>query len=289
MSMKADSLTGGSKGTRCAHCSAASVSRLFRYESQETLRCNECQGYFNRPSGNDGDEYDAEYYRRNYLPREPAQLNESRRLIDKISPIVSAGSVLDYGCGTGIFLQAAAEAGYANNVGADISPHALEIGSHRNLQETRWINLGFEKLPNHKFDIITLMDSISHVPDARATLQMLRDEYLAEGGVLAVRTPHIPPVYFSRIVALSSLIGKRNASSLLFARSRYALFDGASLQRFLESLDFNIAYEERSGEYKNPLPWSSGKRLLKEIVGRVLSTPIQSMFVIARRRSGKRH
>jgi SAM-dependent methyltransferase len=203
------------------------------------------------------------------------------RLIRRFVP---ADSVLDYGCGTGVFLAAAVEAGFTANVGADISADGLRLARQNLDDSVTLIHMPYRQLPERRFAVISLMDSLSAIPDARATLLNLKERHLADGGVLVVRTPDIPASYFTTVKALSWLLGRKQASRLLFADSRYALFDAAALQRFLEAAGFETVYRELREDYAAPAVmvraptawlWVLLRRLLRR----------RSICVIARARS----
>jgi 2-polyprenyl-3-methyl-5-hydroxy-6-metoxy-1,4-benzoquinol methylase len=87
---------------------------------------------------------------------------------------ISFKSVLDAGCGTGILLQQILDK-YPNLqlTGSEYSPQGLEFAKRRLPQgEFHVLDLSKEVL-NQKFDLITCIDVLEHIPDDRTALKNL--------------------------------------------------------------------------------------------------------------------
>ncbi|HYT32062.1 MAG TPA: class I SAM-dependent methyltransferase [Thermoanaerobaculia bacterium] len=84
-------------------------------------------------------------------------------------------SILDYGCGNGVFLQFLREKGFTRVAGYD--PFVAE----------------FSSLPAGPFDCVVANDLIEHVPDPRATLAECAAK-VRQGGLLYVGTADSEPV-----------------------------------------------------------------------------------------------
>lgn len=153
-------------------------------------------GLFNQPGPRAEQAYDQAYYETVYVSRRDHQLQQSRRYVRMIRRFVPGGSVLDFGCGTGILLAAAVEADFTANVGADTSADGLRLARQNVNDSVTLVHLPHERLPERRFEVIALMDTLSAIPEARATLLDLRNRYLADAGVLVIRTPDIPHSYF---------------------------------------------------------------------------------------------
>jgi SAM-dependent methyltransferase len=257
------------------------VTSVLRWGEHESFHCQDCGGLFNQPGPRAGQAYDQAYYETVYVARREQQLQQSRRYVRMIRRFVPGGSVLDIGCGTGIFLAAAVDGGFTANVGADTSADGLRLARQNVDDSVTLVHLPHERLPDRKFEVIALMDTLSAIPDARATLLDLRSNYLADGGVLVVRTPDIPYSYFLTVKGLSWFLGKKHGIRLMFADARYALFDVAVLRRFLRSLRFETIFLDLSLDYHGPAvrgrkPTDYFWWLLRRILRR------RSIFVIAR-------
>jgi 2-polyprenyl-3-methyl-5-hydroxy-6-metoxy-1,4-benzoquinol methylase len=112
---------------------------------------------------------------------------ESLRNIVTLKP--DKGKLLDVGCGLGIFLYLARQAGW-ETCGVDISPYAaryarekfgLEVYDHDSIKQ-RVDQSG-------PFDVITLWDSIEHFPDPLGMLKQI-NSYLQDDGLLMLNTPN---------------------------------------------------------------------------------------------------
>lgn len=269
---------------KCPHCDSSSVKEILHYQTRVTAVCQHCNGFFNNIQSETDNFYDRAYYERNYLSRRKHHRAEARDCLKLLKRFAPAGSILDYGCGTGAFLEAAREAGYTGNVGADVSRDALVIAKERVAPDDGLIHLPSEPLPKKRFEAITLMDSISHIRDLRGTLERLRDRNLARDGVLLIRTPDIPDSYFATVSILSRVIGKRTASNLLHARARHVLFNSETLRRYIESLGLEVLLLDHVRDYLAPLRSLSINQALRTLVIRALNARTRPMIVIARQR-----
>lgn len=99
-----------------------------------------------------------------------------------------AGRLLDVGCGSGHFLELAAQAGWAVE-GVDFDPGAVEAARSRGLQ----VQLGgVEVLDGREacFDVITLCHVIEHLHDPGQVVRALH-RLLKPGGTLWLDTPNL--------------------------------------------------------------------------------------------------
>lgn len=104
---------------------------------------------------------------------------------NKITNIQAHGSILDFGCGTGEFLNTMQQAGW-NVTGVEPSPDArlkAEI-----LNSTK-INASLQALTDQRFDMITAWHVIEHVPDLIQTIQKLKS-HLKKEGTLIIAVPN---------------------------------------------------------------------------------------------------
>ena len=105
-----------------------------------------------------------------------------------ISSYVSRGTILDYGCGTGMFLGACKQAGW-ETFGMEPDDDARKIASEQNL------NLFSDKIKiqthvaDKQFDAITLWHVLEHVTDMPETLAFFKQK-LKTNGVLIIAVPN---------------------------------------------------------------------------------------------------
>jgi trans-aconitate methyltransferase len=99
----------------------------------------------------------------------------TRRFIFSLMEGLSFESVLDAGCGTGILLHQISEAyPHVHLTGTEYASQGLEIARQRLPgADFHELDLSHEILPG-KFDLVTCIDVLEHIPDDRAALKSLR-------------------------------------------------------------------------------------------------------------------
>ena len=91
--------------------------------------------------------------------------------------------ILDYGCGTGNFLNALKNNGYCNLFGVEVSKNEnFNKGSFREIQ----IKSSIPK--DHKYDLILMMDVLEHIEDDCAIINILKS-HLNPKGKLIISVP----------------------------------------------------------------------------------------------------
>lgn len=104
---------------------------------------------------------------------------------NKIVRIQSNGSILDFGCGTGEFLNTMQQSGWSIT-GVEPSPEARLKAEILNSIK---IHDSLQGLTDEKFDIITAWHVIEHVPDLIQTVQKLK-HHLKKGGTIFIAVPN---------------------------------------------------------------------------------------------------
>lgn len=137
------------------------------------------------------------YQSENYI----SHTNSSKNLIDKVYKTVRSftlrwklnlikshkqtGKILDYGCGTGEFLNSCKTACWECN-GVEPSKTAREKAEElTNLK----LYESLEHLPNIKFDVITLWHVLEHVENLNEKVSELKS-YLAQDGIIFIAVPN---------------------------------------------------------------------------------------------------
>lgn len=126
--------------------------------------------------------YDSEYLRVRYADIDANVRALSRKRLQVLAAFVPVGRVLDFGCGTGRFVQESAAAGW-NAWGCDLVPG-----------EGRRCDLG--EAERMRWDVVTCFDSLEHCPDPDAVIRSLDASWV----MVSVPWCHYPddPAWFRR-------------------------------------------------------------------------------------------
>ena len=189
--------------TSCPVCKSTKFKTLFRCEdhtvSHETfqlIKCQNCSLVITHPQPND--HLLASYYLSDdYI----SHANRAKSIFDKLYLFVrkftlsqklklilqynSKSSLLDYGCGTGEFLNICKSNGWSVT-GVEPSINAREkamLRTNENIYES------LETIANKKIDVITLWHVLEHVPDINGLLQQL-GKLLTENGTIFIAVPN---------------------------------------------------------------------------------------------------
>lgn len=191
---------------KCPVCNAGDFTQYLTCKdytvSQEyfnIVECNSCNFKFTNPRPSDsviGDYYKAEDY--------ISHTNTKKGLINRlyhvvrsftlksklglIETYVSRGTILDYGCGTGMFLSTCKNAGWTG-FGFEPDKDARFMAKSQGLSVfTSKQDLAIE-LSGRKLDVITLWHVLEHVTDLRETLNFF-NENLGSNGTLIIAVPN---------------------------------------------------------------------------------------------------
>ena len=165
----------------------------------EIVSCANCNFKFTNPRPDDellGDYYKSEEY--------ISHSNTNKGLISKLyhlvrnytlnkkvkllSRFVSRGTILDYGCGTGMFLNACQQSGW-EIYGMEPDASARKIGSEMGLKvfsDKSSLKAGFG---TKQLDVITFWHVLEHVTDLPQTLTFVK-ENLKQDGLLVIALPN---------------------------------------------------------------------------------------------------
>jgi 2-polyprenyl-3-methyl-5-hydroxy-6-metoxy-1,4-benzoquinol methylase len=112
-------------------------------------------------------------------------LTKKVSLLDKY---VSRGTILDYGCGTGMFLKACSNVGW-RCFGVEPDSDAIQLATQKGLSVVQNKNLLNEFDSNLRFDAISLWHVLEHVTDIDDTLNFFKSK-LNTNGVLFIAVPN---------------------------------------------------------------------------------------------------
>lgn len=268
----------------CVLCDSARIKRLHVSTKGEVFRCRNCTVVFFRSRVDTSALYDSAYFTNNYAAIQEAQRAKAERYIATIQQFQATGSLMDYGCGSGVFLAAAEAAGFTNSVGVDISDAALELTRRNVGPHVRLINTLSEDIGEQKFDVISLIDSAAHVPNFRVTLELLIERHLKPGGVLFVRTPNINRWYLTYVKFLSCVLPSEYIDEFYFLPKRYLLFNSRAIRDLFQKYRFTILHSAAESDYQRTISATSLKAQLRGLLMRRIPrwiNPRNSLVVVA--------
>jgi len=200
------------------------------------IRCQDCGHFFTQTLGTTdlGELYENEQYelvdtRRSMFGRLISFDVESvLRQLERIKPRQNGMSILDFGCGKGVFLHLAKERGWCAT-GIETAPKRAEFA-----QKSYGLNVITHEysggaIPGGPFDVITLFHVLEHLPNPREIVQNLVDNNLTANGVLVLEVP--------RFDSLQSMIAGRTWIHLDPPR-HLSHFSTAALSQLVSDLGF---------------------------------------------------
>lgn len=173
---------------------------LQRREVTSTLvRCRRCGLIYQnpRPSLQEiGQHYPSEYNAYHYH-QELHQQNVLRRLAAEygiakrrryITRYKQTGTLLDVGCGTGLFLRSMIQQGSWEVWGIEPNAQAAEVTQQMGIHVIT-AKLEEAELPERYFDVVTMWDVIEHLHNPSGALRKMAS-ILKPEGILVIRTPN---------------------------------------------------------------------------------------------------
>lgn len=145
-------------------------------------------------------------------------------LINRYAP--AKGTVLDYGCGTGVFLKACKKDGWEIR-GVEPNEKARSIAS---TETEELLAADLEEIAGEKFDVITLWHVLEHIHQVNETMSQLV-EMLNEDGTLVLAVPNAD--------SHDAQLYKENWAAYDVPRHLYH-FTQATMKRFLKKHKLNL-------------------------------------------------
>lgn len=164
-------------------------------ESFNIVSCKACDFKFTNPRPSDS-EIGMYYKSEEYVSHSDTKKGLINRLyhmvrtktlkqkLGLISSYVSRGTILDYGCGTGMFLKTCADAGW-KAYGFEPDSDAKKLAEEKGLR----VASSKEPLVGSKYDIITLWHVLEHVTDLDETLSFF-SKNITDKGRLIIAVPN---------------------------------------------------------------------------------------------------
>lgn len=116
-----------------------------------------------------------------------------RRRVRMVTRFQPEGELLDVGCGTGLFLDAARRRGRWRVRGIEPNADAAVFGNHQRDLPIQQGTLADSDLNENSFDVITMWDVLEHLHNPAAALEKVA-RLLRRRGVLIVRVPHLESI-----------------------------------------------------------------------------------------------
>ncbi|HEU4402015.1 MAG TPA: class I SAM-dependent methyltransferase [Candidatus Polarisedimenticolia bacterium] len=156
------------------------------------VRCSACGLVFIDPippAALSTDSYGPAYYEPWQGKEEPARLALWRRRLRLLEERSPRGSLLDVGCGDGLFLKVARDSGWGVE-GIEFSPEGARRASTRLGRPVAVGDLARGGMLRGPFDAVTLWHVLEHLPEPAAMLEAVRRR-LRPGGLLVAAVPNL--------------------------------------------------------------------------------------------------
>ncbi|MBI4832835.1 MAG: methyltransferase domain-containing protein [Candidatus Lindowbacteria bacterium] len=181
---------------KCPLCKAPDTLTMYHKKDIDVFACRACALAFAWPQLSEAELqrlYGSSYYESWGIESDPTVRDMKKRTFElrlkALEELIPPGRILDVGCATGFFLEAATERGW-QAYGVEVNPHAVEQG--RKQFGDCLVRGTLEDAPFERasFDAIAMSDVLEHVSDPMAALHRA-NELLRENGLLAITTPNI--------------------------------------------------------------------------------------------------
>jgi ubiquinone/menaquinone biosynthesis C-methylase UbiE len=166
-------------------------------------------------------------YRREILSREA-------EAVKKLKP---GGNLLDIGCGTGVFFDSFMKGNW-HLYGVDTAPLGVNLARAKQGVEVFNGTLCEANYPARFFDVVSILDTLYYVPDAKATLLEIR-RILKDDGLLAVEVPGFAHTLLRNRGPVCWLLDRTWTKGFLTSYHLY-YFSPRSLRRLLQVAGFRV-------------------------------------------------
>lgn len=235
----------------CPVCKSKQIEIKFNLtEERQILSCLFCGVEFLFPQLNDDELkklYSENYYQSWGIQGE--QENESakqmkiatfRLRLNRIKKHIAKGKILDVGCATGYFLEAAKEEGFTP-YGVEFSEYSSAIAQKKIGKKNIFFGTLEESNFSEKmFDVITMFDLIEHVRVPEQTLTKAA-QLLSNNGIIAIMTPDTKT--FS-----NNIMGKRWTHYKL---EHFFYFSQSAIHYVANQCNLKVVHYERSKKALN--------------------------------------
>ena len=235
----------------CCICKSTHIEIEFNLTAeQQILCCLNCGVEFLFPQLNDDELkklYSENYYKAWGIKGEEEneatkqmKISTFRLRLNLIKKYITKGKILDVGCATGYFLEAAQENGF-ESYGVEFSEYSSSIAKKKfgdnNVFFGTLEQCNFE---DKSFDVITMSDLIEHVRTPAQTLSKAA-ALLKDDGVIMIMTPDTKTLS-------NNVMGKRWTH---YKQEHFFYFDHSSISYVANLCGLNVVHYERSKKALN--------------------------------------
>ncbi len=196
----------------CPLCGAHGANKLWQEGDYELVRCDRCDLVY---VGNPPDEeqiarlysFDGGFHTQladDSDTSSSASMDNAAHRLDVMALAQRPARLLDVGCATGRFLDAARSRDW-DVEGVELNDDTAAIARERGLVVTTG-DLGALE-PEEPFDAITMWDVVEHVPDPVGLLRAAHD-LLHPRGILWLATPNVDGLFPKASLAAAPLVGR---------------------------------------------------------------------------------
>jgi 2-polyprenyl-3-methyl-5-hydroxy-6-metoxy-1,4-benzoquinol methylase len=236
----------------CPICKNESIL-IWQEKKYRVYRCKNCTLSFLYPIPESSLKiYNETYFNNWYIKYYDERKKHFEKLWGKIEKFIpDKGTLLDIGCGIGIFLDIAREKKW-NVYGQDISSFSIDYCRNKGyiIYDKPLPELN---LPENSIYVITMFDVLAHLQNPMEYIEKAK-RLLKPAGVLIIKTPFHSRFIFS-LTKLLAFTGK--SKTLLHVPAQIYHFTPQSFKNIIRSEELSLLYLEKTQDFlkigfKNP-------------------------------------
>jgi len=170
----------------CGLCDLRQEEFLFKDNGFNLVRCRNCGLVYVNPRPKDAPQAEDAGHFKEYLKGMTGRTIEAKKILGEITKKAKAGKILDIGCAAGYFLKAARAEGWTVK-GVERSRMFCDYAKDEFGLDVFCGTLESADLKDGLFDVITMLDVLSHLRSPKRTLS-LANRALRQGGLLVIKT-----------------------------------------------------------------------------------------------------
>lgn len=223
-----------------------------------------------------------------FLQESPAKIVNAKSVLRSIKEATnSRGSLLDFGCGCGLFLSVAAQEGWDCQGIEPLVMHSIYARGRFGLPVVTG-TLDDRSFPAENFDVVTSFQVFEHLIHPDQVVEKIR-RILKQGGLLVIEVPNIDTFWVK-------LFRERNRH---FVEDHVSFFSSGTLKLFLTQRGFRIKrifYPDRVMSVDHLLTWlqryryTLGSRLRKNLsqtlLDRLISINVRDIVTVFAEKTG---